>query len=222
MPHQRPHQRRDPPGAGHPAAGDAQPHRHTHRSAASTSSGSSARSARSRPSRTSRSSSRAAPTSTATWRRPRRRASTCSIAGRRCSRWRSCRSCSTSRPRPSWTCSARWTPARRPPPSCAARSSSTARASALAATRPPYYTDLTMHDLMVERFFTLRTVNNQMPEARRPHQDVPAAGDQGFAAILPRRAAADPRGHDRVLQPDPRGPSHQGEKDDLLAFLLAL
>jgi cytochrome c peroxidase len=27
---------------------------------------------------------------------------------------------------------------------------------------PPFYTDLTMHDLMVDRFFTFRTVNNQI------------------------------------------------------------
>ena len=27
---------------------------------------------------------------------------------------------------------------------------------------PPFYTDLTMHDLMVDRFFMFRTVNNQI------------------------------------------------------------
>jgi cytochrome c peroxidase len=64
----------------------------------------------------------------------------------------------------------------------------------------PYYTDLTMHDLMLE------------PEAGRTNQDLPPARNQGLAAVLPRRASLDPRGHDRVLQPDPGGPSDSGRK----------
>ncbi len=71
--------------------------------------------------------------------------------------------------------------------SCAARRSSTARRSAPRATPPvTQFTDNTMHDLQVERFYA--------GPARGADQDVPAARHQGLAAVLPRRPAADARG----------------------------
>ena len=79
-----------------------------------------------------------------------------------------------------------------------------------------------MHDLQVERFFKPRTDQRPGGASRRPDQDVPAAGHQGVAAVLPRRPPADAGGHRRVLQPGPRAQAHQDEKADLLAFLLAL
>ena len=87
---------------------------------------------------------------------------------------------------------------------------------------PPFYTDLTMHDLMVDRFFTFRTVNNliQKPD--------------GLIKTFPLRGIKDspPYFHDgRLLTLEDtieffnlilEDHLTQGEKDDLLAFLLAL
>ncbi len=41
---------------------------------------------------------------------------------------------------------------------------------------PPFYTDLTMHDLMVERFFTPRVINNLMTKADGPIKTFPLRG----------------------------------------------
>jgi cytochrome c peroxidase len=87
---------------------------------------------------------------------------------------------------------------------------------------PPFYTDLTMHDLMVDRFFTFRTVNNQI---QKP---------DGLIKTFPLRGIKDspPYFHDgRLLTLEDtieffnlilEDHLTQGEKDDLLAFLLAL
>ena len=87
---------------------------------------------------------------------------------------------------------------------------------------PPFYTDLTMHDLMVDRFFAFRTVNNQM---QKP---------DGLIKTFPLRGIKDspPYFHDgRLLTLEDTIEFFnlilevhltQGEKDDLLAFLLAL
>ena len=77
---------------------------------------------------------------------------------------------------------------------------------------PPYYTDNSMHDLKLERFFKPRDDQRPDPAAGRADQDLPAARHQGLAALPPRRPAADARGHGRVLQPDPRGSSHAGRE----------
>ena len=87
---------------------------------------------------------------------------------------------------------------------------------------PPYYTDLTMHDLMVDRFFTPRTVNNQMTKPDGPIKTFPLRGIKD----------SPPYFHDGrlltledtveffnlVLETHLSG----DEKADLLAFLLAL
>ena len=57
-----------------------------------------------------------------------------------------------------------------------------------------------MHDLKVDRFYKTQTINGLVATSARSDQDVPAAGHQGVAAILPRRPAADAGGHGRVLQ----------------------
>jgi cytochrome c peroxidase len=87
---------------------------------------------------------------------------------------------------------------------------------------PPFYTDLTMHDLMVDRFFTFRTVNNQI---QKP---------DGLIKTFPLRGIKDspPYFHDgRLLTLEDtieffnlilEDHLTQSEKDDLLAFLLAL
>ena len=87
---------------------------------------------------------------------------------------------------------------------------------------PPFYTDLTMHDLMVDRFFAFRTVNNQI---QKP---------DGLIKTFPLRGIKDspPYFHDgRLLTLEDtieffnlilEDHLTQGEKDDLLAFLLAL
>jgi len=46
----------------------------------------------------------------------------------------------------------------------------------------PYYTDNTMHDLRAERFYKQSWRTGCGP--RRPDQDIPAARDQGLAAVL--------------------------------------
>jgi cytochrome c peroxidase len=87
---------------------------------------------------------------------------------------------------------------------------------------PPVYTDLTMHDLMVDRFFTPRTVNNQMTKPDGPIKTFPLRGIKD----------SPPYFHDGrlltledtveffnlVLETHLSG----DEKADLLAFLLAL
>jgi cytochrome c peroxidase len=86
----------------------------------------------------------------------------------------------------------------------------------------PYYTDLTTHDLMVERFFTFRTVNNQIQKQDGPIKTFPLRGIKD----------SPPYFHDgRLLTLEDtieffnlilEDHLTQGEKDDLLAFLLAL
>ena len=68
----------------------------------------------------------------------------------------------------------------------------------------PYYTDNSMHNLKVERFY--QAADDQRPggDGTGADQDVPAARHQGIAAVLARWPAADARGHGRVLQPGPR------------------
>ena len=88
--------------------------------------------------------------------------------------------------------------------------------------QPPFYTDLTMHDLMVERFFTFRTVNNQIQKPDGPIKTFPLRGIKD----------SPPYFHDgRLLTLEDtieffnlilEDHLTQGEKDDLLAFLLAL
>jgi cytochrome c peroxidase len=87
---------------------------------------------------------------------------------------------------------------------------------------PPFYTDLTMRDLMVDRFFAFRTVNNQI---QKP---------DGLIKTFPLRGIKDspPYFHDgRLLTLEDtieffnlilEDHLTQSEKDDLLAFLLAL
>ena len=87
---------------------------------------------------------------------------------------------------------------------------------------PPFYTDLTMHDLMVDRFFTFRTVNNQI---QKP---------DGLIKTFPLRGIKDspPYFHDgRLLTLEDTIEFFnlilevrltEAEKQDLLAFLLAL
>jgi cytochrome c peroxidase len=87
---------------------------------------------------------------------------------------------------------------------------------------PPYYTDLTMHDLMVDRFFTPRTVNNQMTKPDGPIKTFPLRGIKD----------SPPYFHDgRLLTLEDTVEffnlvleTHltSEEKTDLLAFLLAL
>jgi cytochrome c peroxidase len=87
---------------------------------------------------------------------------------------------------------------------------------------PPYYTDLTMHDLMVDRFFTPRTVNNQMTKPDGPIKTFPLRGIKD----------SPPYFHDgRLLTLEDTVEffnlvleTHlsSDEKNDLLAFLLAL
>jgi len=86
----------------------------------------------------------------------------------------------------------------------------------------PYYTDLTMHDLMVERFFNFRTVNNQIQKPDGPIKTFPLRGIK----------ESPPYFHDgRLLTLEDtieffnlilEDHLTQDEKDDLLAFLLAL
>jgi cytochrome c peroxidase len=86
----------------------------------------------------------------------------------------------------------------------------------------PFYTDLLMHDLMVERFFTFRTVNNQIQKPDGPIKTFPLRGIKD----------SPPYFHDgRLLTLEDtieffnlilEDHLTQGEKDDLLAFLLAL
>jgi cytochrome c peroxidase len=87
---------------------------------------------------------------------------------------------------------------------------------------PPFYTDLLMHDLMVDRFFTFRTVNNQI---QKP---------DGLIKTFPLRGIKDspPYFHDgRLLTLEDtieffnlilEVQLTDAEKQDLLAFLLAL
>src|SRR5262245_2084005 len=44
---------------------------------------------------------------------------------------------------------------------------------------------------------------------RRPDQNLPAAWDQGLAAVFPRRSASDPRRRGRVLQSRARNPTFE-------------
>ena len=88
--------------------------------------------------------------------------------------------------------------------------------------QPPFYTDLTMHDLMVDRFFMFRTVNNQMQKPDGPIKTFPLRGIKD----------SPPYFHDgRLLTLEDtieffnlilEDHLTQNEKDDLLAFLLAL
>jgi cytochrome c peroxidase len=88
--------------------------------------------------------------------------------------------------------------------------------------QPPFYTDLTMHDLMVERFFAFRSVNNQIQKPDGPIKTFPLRGIK----------ESPPYFHDgRLLTLEDtieffnlilEDHLTQGEKDDLLAFLLAL
>jgi cytochrome c peroxidase len=87
---------------------------------------------------------------------------------------------------------------------------------------PPFYTDLTMHDLQLERFFTFRTVNDQMQKPDGPIKTFPLRGIKD----------SPPYFHDGrlltledtieffnlILETD----LTQSEKNDLLAFLLVL
>jgi len=87
---------------------------------------------------------------------------------------------------------------------------------------PPFYTDLTMHDLMVDRFFTPRKVNGQMTKP------------DGLIKTFPLRGIKEspPYFHDgRLLTLEDTIEFFNlvlelhltaGEKSDLLAFLLAL
>ena len=86
----------------------------------------------------------------------------------------------------------------------------------------PFYTDLTMHDLMVDRFFNFRTVNNQIQKPDGPIKTFPLRGIKD----------SPPYFHDgRLLTLEDsieffnlilEDHLTQSEKDDLLAFLLAL
>ena len=74
---------------------------------------------------------------------------------------------------------------------------------------PPYYTDNQMHDLQTGRFFEPKMIEHHMAVDGRQDQDVPAAGNQGHAAVPARRPAADAGGHGGVLQ---RGPRHEADE----------
>ena len=63
----------------------------------------------------------------------------------------------------------------------------------------PNYTDDTMHDLQLERFYSAHDQRNH-GQRRRADQDLHVAWHQGFAAVPSRRPAADAGRHGRVLQ----------------------
>jgi cytochrome c peroxidase len=87
---------------------------------------------------------------------------------------------------------------------------------------PPFYTDLITHDLLLERFFTFRTVNDQMQKPDGPIKTFPLRGIKD----------SPPYFHDgRLLTLEDtieffnlilEDHLTAGEKADLLAFLLAL
>jgi cytochrome c peroxidase len=67
--------------------------------------------------------------------------------------------------------------ARRPArASCAASRCSSARAGAAAVHAPPYYTDNTMHNLRVERFFDEKLINGRLASADGPIKTFPLRG----------------------------------------------
>ena len=59
---------------------------------------------------------------------------------------------------------------------CAARSCSSARPSAATCHPAPYYTDNTMHDLKVERFYKTQTINGLVATAQGPIKTFPLRG----------------------------------------------
>ena len=73
-------------------------------------------------------------------------------------------------PAPAWASTASSTrrSSRRIRRRCRARSCSSARPSAPPATRPRYYTDNSMHDLKVERFYKTQTINGLVATSQGP------------------------------------------------------
>ena len=143
-------------------------------------------------------------------RRPR--GSTRWSAAARSTSWPRSRTCSTSRRPPAWGSTASSTRGSSPPtrPRCAARTLFFGKAQCATCHPAPYYTDNTMHDLQVDRFY--KTADDQRPGRHQAgaDQDVPAARHQGVAAVLPRRPAAHAGGHRGVLQPRPGAEALQG------------
>ena len=87
---------------------------------------------------------------------------------------------------------------------------------------PPYYTDNTMHNLQVERFFKPRMINGRMAAADGPIKNFPLRGIKDSPPYLH---------DDRLLTLDDTveffnlvvgAKLTEAEKKDLLAFLRAL
>ncbi len=72
----------------------------------------------------------------------------------------------------------------------------------------PYYTDNTMHNLMVDRFYQTQTINGMVATVQGPIKTFPLRGIKESPPYFHDGAPADPGRHDRVLQP------HSGDEAD--------